>query len=890
MNKANWSRPLALALLLMGLASPQARASPLDRARQLTLENGLRVILIPRASTPLVASTVIVQAGSRFEPAELAGATHFLEHLLFNGTRRRTQRQLYDDIDRIGAYLNASTRADMTIFQLLVHRDHLAEGLDIQADMLFNSILPPEKFEKERGIVIEEIAQSRDRPQAEAERFFTETVFASTPYERAVLGTPDSIRTLQRQAVWDYYRSFYQPANMTLVLMGGIDVSRATQILRSTFGQAPAGKPPPRPEPVELRLEGQRLVGRKAPTSQTYLTLTFAAPGLSDPDYPAFALLVGLLNAGTTSRLERLFRSPKTPSVYRVEAGVTPTREAPVFTISAGLPPEEDSLAAVEILLDELRAVASGKLSPEELELAKKQLHSREVFLAENILYYAFFQASYLAFASLDWVKSFSRRIQQVTAKEVVALARKTFEEKPFVVTLFGPEVPEGTHSWRSLAPKARIQPSGAVQATYEPRLEGELVEKKLANGLRVIVRAVPETEVFALHLMARNRSLLEPESKAGIAELLHRMLPEGTVHRSADQIARDLQAIGARLKVTDDPSIPYDDYYWSPEYSYIRLEVAEDFALEALANLAELVFYPSFPPDAFQREKQKLLNLIRQRSRSARYKARRLLRKALFGDSPLARPLLGTERSVESITIEDLRAFHRLYFSPENLLLTVVGPRPAREVLGWIEFLFGREPSTSRPKRSWPPLTPRPKGQEIDQRAGRAQSFLYMGQVLQVPHGEQEAFQVMNALLSDRLSFELREKRGLAYWVGSGIHQTQAGWYFVAGLGTQEASLAKARRAIAEIIGDVQSKPPGQEELTKTVNGLIGASYRRRLTAINQAYFLALDALRGRPLDSIRLWEERLKGVRPEDVRQAALALRPEEMVVVTVRAPGLP
>lgn len=877
--------PLALGAALCLALFGSSGAALIEKAEWLRLENGLQVILIPQAGSPMVASTVIIRAGARHEPPGLGGATHFLEHLLFNGTERRTQKELYDAIDRIGAYNNASTRADATVFQLLVHRDELAEGLDIQADMLFNSTLPPEKFEKERGIVIEEIGQSFDLPRTAAERFYKETVFAGTPYGRPVLGTPEGIEALSRQAVLGYYKSFYRPANMTLVLMGGLERREALALVGETFGRAGGGEAPER-EPVGgLDFQSRKVVGLKAGGNRTYLSLTFQAPAISDPEYPAFAALVSHLSGGATSRLERLFHGEETPTVYGVGAGLAAALEAPAFTVSATLAPEESGPEVLGALLEELGRVARGEITDEDVERAKVEALAEEAFLSENIMYYAFFQAPYLAAAPEGWVRSLPGRLQRVTRHEMVACAKRAFSGRPFVATLYGPGVPEGEHPWESLAPKA-AEPSRAAQAEAKGEPASKLTRRRLENGLTLIVKEVPDTKVFALHLLARDRALLEPEGKTGIAELMHRLLTEATANRPARQVSEDLASIGARLKTTDNPSLPYDDYYFSPEYSYVRFEVVDDFAREGLAQLADLILQPRFEEEAVERIKRQQLDEIARAEERARTQAGRLLKSALFGEHPIGRPVLGTASTVESLTAEDLKAFHASYFSPENLIITVVSPRPARELIGWLSFYFGQGPGAAPQAKRWPPLPQAPRAAQASKEMGKAQSYLYLGQPLgEVSEADREPLEVMNALLSDRLEFELRERRGLAYSVGSAVVETQAGWYFVAGIGTRKENLEEARRGILEAVGALQKEPPAEEEVEKTVNGLVGAAFRRRLTGIGQAYYLSMEEFRGEPLGGEEAWTERLRRVGPQEVRRAARLLRPEEMALVTVR-----
>ena len=149
-----------LLILIFFLWIPTVPAAPIESATHVTLENGLQVILMENHTSPLITSTVIVKTGVRNETPDINGVSHLLEHLLFNGTSTRTQKQLYDEVDFYGAYNNASTSRDYTLFQMLVRKDYITQILNIQADMLFNSTFPEENVQKERNIVIEEIKGS----------------------------------------------------------------------------------------------------------------------------------------------------------------------------------------------------------------------------------------------------------------------------------------------------------------------------------------------------------------------------------------------------------------------------------------------------------------------------------------------------------------------------------------------------------------------------------------------------------------------------------------------------------------------------------------------------------------------------------------------------------
>jgi predicted Zn-dependent peptidase len=235
--KRNILNILAIHVLLIGMTCFACSADELEdqalslfgetqNASVFYLDNGMEVILVENHASPMITAFTIVKTGSRNEDAATNGSAHFLEHLLFNGTKNRTQQELYNEMDYYGGYNNASTGPDYTDFMILMPREYIEQGMDIQADMLFNSTLPPEKFEKERGIVIEEIGKGADRPTTQVHNHFLRNLYSATPYERPVLGTVSTITHLKRDDVQAYYHTWYVPNNMTLMVIGDFAVSR----------------------------------------------------------------------------------------------------------------------------------------------------------------------------------------------------------------------------------------------------------------------------------------------------------------------------------------------------------------------------------------------------------------------------------------------------------------------------------------------------------------------------------------------------------------------------------------------------------------------------------------------------------------------------------------
>ena len=209
-----------------------------------TLDNGLQVILKENHSSPLISSVVVVKAGSKYENAKNNGFTHLLEHMLFNGTENRTREDINEGIKDYGGYINAFTRQEMTGYLVVMPAEFIEQGLDIQSDQLFHSILPADEFPKERDIVVEEIKKDSDVESNVAYDYFNSVVFKGTPYARPVIGYEKNIRNVTRDEVMAYYKKYYVPNNMIAFVTGDFDSDAMLGLIKKYFGKIPRGETP----------------------------------------------------------------------------------------------------------------------------------------------------------------------------------------------------------------------------------------------------------------------------------------------------------------------------------------------------------------------------------------------------------------------------------------------------------------------------------------------------------------------------------------------------------------------------------------------------------------------------------------------------------------------
>jgi zinc protease len=202
------------------------------------LNNGMRVLLIENPALPAVGVNVVIKVGSAYETFSTSGMSHMLEHLLFNGTTTRNQKQLYDDVDRIGGYNNATTAEFYTNFMMVMPTENMKKGMEIQADMLFGSTLPLEKFEKEKGIVLEEISKSIASPQEQLERNTLSILYQGHALSLPTLGTYSTIQSMSRDRVNSFYKNNYVPNNMILTAIGNFRTNEMLSLIKEIYGKS----------------------------------------------------------------------------------------------------------------------------------------------------------------------------------------------------------------------------------------------------------------------------------------------------------------------------------------------------------------------------------------------------------------------------------------------------------------------------------------------------------------------------------------------------------------------------------------------------------------------------------------------------------------------------
>ncbi len=334
-----------------------------------TLANGLRIVSHPMPQLETVSLGIWVGSGARSEDAAENGLSHFLEHMAFKGTETRSARQIVEEIERAGGDLNAVTSLETTAYYVRVLKEDLALAIEILADILLNATFAPEELERERAVILQEIAAAADVPDDVVFDKAQATAFPDQPVGRPILGSAETVRRLTREHLIDHRRRHYRAGNMVLAAAGALDHGALVRHAEAQFAALNRGSGPP-VAPARYR-GGARFVS--GPFEQAHLILGFEGPSYNDDDFYGAQVLSGLFGGGMSSRLFQEAREKRglCYSIYSFSWGFA---DSGFFGAHAATSPEQVAeLAAV--VVDQLAALAEH--GPEEAELARAKAQIR---------------------------------------------------------------------------------------------------------------------------------------------------------------------------------------------------------------------------------------------------------------------------------------------------------------------------------------------------------------------------------------------------------------------------------------------------------------------------------------------------------------------------------
>ena len=908
----------ALALLLAACSEPAQKPAqpetktlkvePLTFAER-TLANGLRVYAMPDPNTANVSVQVWYDVGSKDDPVGRSGFAHLFEHIMFKATRNMPAETLDRLTEDVGGFNNASTWDDFTNYYEVVPANHLERVLWAEADRMGSLVVDDAIFKSERDVVKEEFRQ-RILASPYGKLFglyLAQTNYTVHPYARPGIGSIEDLDAATVEDVRAFHATYYRPDNAVLVVAGNFDQAQFDKWVDQYFGPIAT---PKRPIPRVTAKEPERTAPKaytvyEPNTPLPAVSISYPTPDSLSPDQATLAVLDAILSKGESSRLYQslVYQQQIATEVFTF---YEQSRDPGAFSVIAILSEGKSADDGEKALMAEIARMRDGLVTDAELEEAKNELVSETLRGRET----AFGRATELANALIrfrdgKYADKLLSDIQTVTAADVQRVAKAILNDSNRVTIRYLSEEakPKGAKSDiiktadtvqaqkldipQSEIPTFALAPEGerAKVPTPGPAVSAKLptpAEKTLTNGLRVIVASKRDVPLISAEVRVLSGSSSDPVTKGGLASLTADVLTKGTTTRSATDIARQIESLGASLSASA-----------GADSSGVSLETRADRTNEAMTLMADVVRNPAFASEEVERQRQQTLDGLAVGLRQPGTVARLALSRLLFGLGPYGS--VSSPTSVAAIKAEDLSGFHARHFRPDNALLVISGDVSAEDGFKLAETFFGDWKQPPSPAGTDPDSTMAAAGAKtivIDlPKSGQAAVAFGMKGLARTDADYFPAM-VINSVLgggySSRLNQEIRIKRGLSYGASSSFPARKAPGPIIAFAQTKNESAVQVVDLMVEELKRIGATPATAAEFGARQANLIGSFGRDVETASGLSDQLALLATFGLPLDKLSTFVADVSAVTPAQAQTVAARLYDPKSATLVVVGDG--
>lgn len=851
--------------------------------RKFTLRNGLTLLVHEDHKAPIVAVNVWYHVGSKNERLGKTGFAHLFEHLMFNGSENYND-DYFKAVEPLGATdLNGTTNEDRTNYFQNVPVSALDRILWLESDRmghLVGAITQP-RLDEQRGVVQNEKRMGENEPYGKAWITIAENTFPKGhPYSWSVIGSMEDLNAASLDDVKEWFRTYYGPANATLVVAGDVNAEDIRQRVDRYFGDIPAGPPIIAQGAWTAKMVGEHRQKMQDRVPQARIYKVWNVPEYGTPDLTYLSLVLDILGDGKSSRLyKRLVYKDRVASDI---AAYTDDREiASQLLILATAQPGGDLKGVEQALDDEIRNFLATGPTASELERVKTQRRAAFIRGVERIGGFGG-KSDVLARGQVyrgdpQAYKTIQQRIAAATAGDLLSAAKRWLSDGVYVLEVH--PFPEYA-TVPSTVDRKKLPEIGSPPAAPLPAPE----RSTLSNGLKVVLSRRVVVPVVRVSMIIDGGFAADDPQKPGVASMTMQMLTEGTTARSSLQIADELAALGVDINATSDLDV-----------LRVSMSALKDKLEPALAIYADVIRNPSFPQNDLDRVRRITLANIQQEKVQPFTIGLRVLPLLLYGPGhAYGQPLTGsgTEASVTAVTRSDLVAFHNTWFKPNHATVVAVGDITMPELTAKLEHALAAWKPGDVPSKNIG-VVPGAAGRTVYliDRPGADQSYVFAGELIAPKANADEIpFQLFNdafggAFIS-RINMNLREDKHWAYGAFSFPIDArgQRLWMVLAPVQTD-----KTKESLQEVVKELRSvvadRPLTGAEITDAKDRQIKTLAGRWETGSAVGSALGEIVTYGLPEDYYSTYAGRVRATESSQVNAAAKKfVFPERMVWLVV------
>lgn len=829
------------------------------------LPNGLTVILHEDHSDPLVHVDVTYHVGSAREEVGKSGFAHFFEHMMFQGSDHVADEEHFKAVTESGGTLNGSTNRDRTNYYETVPANQLERMLWLEADRMgfLLDAVTQQKFEVQRSTVINERAQNYDnRPYGLVREYAAKNLFPyGHPYSWLTIGYVEELNKVDVNDLKNFFLRWYSPNNAALTIGGDIDVKQTLAWVEKYFGSISSGKPVQNTQVPAHVLEGDRFISYTDNYAKLpLLNITFPGVPTLHKDEAALDILSGIIGRGNNSILyKNLVKTRKAMQAAMMNS----TSELAGEIMIQVLPYPDQTLADIKKMVDESMVEFEKKgVSDEDLARFKGEAEAQFINalsgVSGKVSVLAYYQ--YLT-GNPNQMQRELKAIQSVTKEDVMRVYNQYIKDKPSVVLsvlIKGKEMqPAAPDNYTINQNNYKAPDYGYAGLTYKKAKDNFDRSVKPGSGTNPVIKVPPfwtsqtsngikiigteNNEIpsvsFSITMEGGGLFAANDTSKAGLANIVARMMNEDTQDHTAEQFSAELQKLGSTIGV-----------YASDEEISVEVSSLSKNVSATMKLLEERLLRPKFTQEAFDRIKKQVIEGLRNAKTQPAQVASEVFYKVLYGENNVrAYATAGLERTVANITLQDVQDYYDKYFTPSLTTVVVVGDikeAQARKELSVLEKWA--EKAVQIPQQAKGIAFDKTKLYFVDIPKA-AQSQIRVGYLTGLTYDATGTYYrlglanyILGGAFNSRINLNLREAKAWTYGARSGFSSDKYSGYFIASAGIKSNASDSAVVEFMKEIGNYAEKGILPDELEFTRVSIGQSDARRYETNMQKAIFLS--------------------------------------------------
>ncbi|MBU1108694.1 MAG: insulinase family protein [Candidatus Riflebacteria bacterium] len=828
------AKMVAAFLLLSALAVSAAGGESLGQV--FTLDNGLKVFIKPVHSAPIVALNIWTKVGSVNEEPGEEGYSHLIEHMMFKGTATFPSGALNNEIKKMGAQQNAFTANDYTSYYLVGASEYFDKMMQLQADAVLNSSFDAEELNKETQVVIEELRMSLDNPSDRIVELIMEEAFQIHPYRHPIVGYKKNLEEVTREKLYAFYKKFYVPGNMWVVIVGDVKIESALESVRKYMGFAPLAAVPSQQIVEEPPQESIRTKIEYADLQHAYVRMGWKVPGIKSADRFPLYVIARLIGGGMSSWL---WRELVEREQLAVSAGASYySSQFPMLFQVGGVTSQSKVRAFLESARKIVYRVRNGEIDEAELEKAKQQIIAEDIFDRETAENQATNYGHFAMLSDVEDADKFVENIRKVTIDSIVETAAKYFTDANLTI--------------------ARLEP--------EPPLPDAVPEMiTLDNGIRLILKQNNTSPLVAISVKIAAGGLIEERREAGLANMVAEMLPRGANGMNNEEIAEKFESMGSKFSVQASKS-----------YVSFDLQCLSENFMPSFDLLLGILDKPDFPSSEVDKLKKQVEDWIKADEDDLyKYTSQGAL-EVLFPDTPVGYSAFGKIDDVSRIKIQALKEFHKKHYVGANMVVAIVGDFYSRELKESLLQGLGRFPQGKANEFKEFKLKDVIEPIKVNLQKNREQAqIIYASRTFAAKDEKTAPMAIATTILSGSMSSRffknLRAKDSLAYSTWAFNVGMVNGGYFLASISTAASKVATATLRLKQEIDLFRDEGFTDEEFADAKKYIIGQYALTFVDNRSMADNYASDEFFGKGFDFYRKYPDTINAVTREQVTEVA-------------------